>query len=195
MNKNHFTRIVLALSVLVLAGIAVRGMLGAEKRNSVAVSGMLFFNEEPLAGADVFLVPIDPAVGSTSHFGRSDDIGQFKVIGGAPPGEYRVVVRRISAELPVDLPAEYGLGDIDAGQLAAMTSARPSHTSRATKRQKTSSTGTDLAAGHRQLPAIYSSAESTILKLQIPAEGIDNALFFLSTEAHLQLAQNPGQRQ
>ncbi len=117
------------------------------------------------------------------------------MIGGEAPGEYRVVVRRFSGKLPVDLPAEYGQTDIDAGQLAVMAAAKPNHATRDTKRKKTSSAGTDVVAGDRQLPAIYSSAETTILKLQIPAGGIDDALFFLSTEAHLQLAQQPGHRQ
>src|SRR5258708_7636359 len=95
----------------VFAALIVLPMLaGCSRSNLVPVSGVVLFDDRPLADARVTLVP--PNGGGTPAIALTDAQGRFEIetysLGrGAAPGEYRVVITKTEDVKPgaPDLPA------------------------------------------------------------------------------------------
>jgi hypothetical protein len=138
----------------------------------VKVRGWVLADGMPVGGATVFLVPDSlSAVGSVTQKlplpATTDSLGRYQLPAGAPPGTYRVIVKGF-----VDdgiSPNILSLGDesLDEGQVTAAAMSRVHSPNR---------TGNASAGQMRQpLPAQYSSAEQTSLRLVVPKGGLTNA--------------------
>lgn len=171
MSKRNFSLLAAAFVVFVMA-------IGIQIRQPDCVSGVVFLDGQPLTQADVFLVGIESSNDAARSFARTDNSGHFEVTKPLPPGEYKVVVRRLigdSVESLLTLTADEYI--IDPTQEEARTNAlNDQHRSE----HKTASVLVPL----QQLPEIYSSPEHTVIRMRVPQSDSNAA------DIHLSLADS-----
>jgi hypothetical protein len=167
-------------SFCIAAVVVVALAFGKALYPAAALTGIVFLDGQPLTEADLFLVGNETSNGATRSFSRTDSAGHFQIVNDLPPGEYRVVVRRLIGESPeLYLLMTHGDYTVDLAQHDARISA----TGDAARRHELSSqTGSDAqgTTSLRQLPGIYSSPEQTVLRLQIPKSGVASVDLHLS---------------
>lgn len=123
---------------------------------TVPVSGTVFLNGEPLAGAEVRFINEGFA-----SFGLTAEDGRYELVQGAVPGENVVTVSKIEGGAGLELDPE---GGMDAGQLEAMQMGTEGDAS---------TTAVDLP---RQLvPAEYSDPATSKLTYPVPEGGTTSA--------------------
>jgi hypothetical protein len=138
-----------ALLVLVVAGCS-KPALGP------AVEGVVTFDGQPLANANVQLIPQGDTMGQTG-FAKTDAAGKFTIRSadgkqaGAPPGDYKVVISK---------------------------HVKPDGTDHVPKPDEDPM----LASFKELLPAAYSDPEKTKLKANVPTEGGNGLSFKLSKD-------------
>ena len=177
MSKQNLSLLAAACIVFVIA-------IGIQIRQPDCVSGIVFLDGQPLTQADVFLVGNDSSNINARSFARTDNSGHFEVTRPLPPGEYKVVVRRLigdSVESVLLLTADEYI--IDPTQEEARTNAS---NDRHRDDPQTVSTLTPL----HQLPEIYSSPEHSIIRLRVPSTEADAANIQLSLSAGNRIASN-----
>jgi len=166
------------LSRLSLAGAALAGgfllltVCTHDPDAPVRVRGWVLADGMPVGGATVFLVPDSSGTDGTVTQklplpAITDSLGRYQLPAGAPPGTYRVIVRGFVDD--ATSPNILSLGDesLDEGQVTAAAMSRVHSPDR---------TGNALAGRTRQLlPAQYSSADQTSLRLVVPTGGMTNA--------------------
>jgi hypothetical protein len=124
---------------------------------TVPVSGTVYLNGEPLAGAEVRFIRE-----GFSSFGETGADGRFELVQGAVPGQNTVSVSKIEGGSGIELDPESGM---DAGQLEAM-------------RMGTEGTpgATSVPELPRQLiPAKYSDPSTSKLTYPVPEGGTTSA--------------------
>ena len=129
---------------------------------TVAVSGTVTLNGEPLADADVRFIN-----GDFASVGRTNAEGFYELIQGSVPGENTVTVSKIEGGSSLDLDPESGM---DAGQFEAM---------------QLGAGGDDPALPdlpRELIPAEYSDPAASELKYTVPEGGTTSADLRLSTE-------------
>ena len=180
----------LTLSVIgtVLSIVFVLTSQNRTTAGCVYVSGTVFIDESPLSDADVFLVPVSPTAKTKSYRGHSNTSGEYEVVGGLPPGEYRVVVRRLAVTPAAHGGVTYQPGEIDEGQMAAMMSAAE------TRNQQQQQTRAKTASVNSEVPASYGSAQLTNLRVKIPDSGCSDADLHLASSGESRLASGEGGR-
>lgn len=168
------------VSFCIAAVVVVALAFGKALNPAAAVTGSVFLDGQPLTEADLFLVGNETSNGATRSFSRTDSTGHFQIVNDLPPGEYRVVVRRLIGESSdFYLLMTHGDFTVDLAQHEARLSALCD----ASQRQKLSpqtDPDTSGTASLRQLPGIYSSPEQTVLRLQIPKSGVASVDLHLS---------------
>lgn len=158
-----------------LIGIAACSGCGTPS-GPVQVSGVILVDGQPLPGAGVFFIAVDPSLPARPAHGTTDAAGRYALYPGVSPGAYRVIVRGFCGDqLGRQIPG-FGGDGVDAGQLAAATAARSrlSHAGRKHVRTASSDAGT--------LPDIYTSQEQTVLRIEVPDGGTTAADFHLALE-------------
>ena len=166
------------LSKLSLTGAAMAGLVAGlvishhDSSGRVPVQGTVQLDGRPLVGADVILIP-DAAMSEMAESSRTslaastDSLGHYQLPVGAVPGAYRVVVRGI---IPSPVTREIvaaGEEPLDETQKAT---AAMSRTYSAQSHPRTRSRNPQVS-----LPQQYSSVDHTVLRLVVPATGLENA--------------------
>ncbi len=175
MSKRTVSFCIAAVIVVVVVLVS-----GKALNPGAAVSGSVFLDGQPLTEADLFLVGNEASNGTTRSFSRTDSAGRFQIVNDLPPGEYRVVVRRLIGESPeFYLLMTHGDFTVDLAQQEARISAMGDT---ANRQELSPQTGSDASGttALRQLPGIYSSPEQTVLRLQIPKSGVASVDLHLS---------------
>jgi hypothetical protein len=135
------------MSQLVAIGLALAVFAGCDGgRGTTSVSGTVLYNNQPVDGASVSLLPKSESADAKPARGTTDASGNFTVTtyfgpddqpAGALPGEYRVTITKIDEPQGVfdplkdpppksHLPAKYGTPQ--ASRLSAtVTAAGPNH--------------------------------------------------------------------
>lgn len=148
----------------------------------VPAGGTIFIDNQPVAQADVILLPTAVSEKVKSYHGHSDAQGQYEIFGGLPAGEYRVVVRTNEVlQLPSAGGVTYQPGEIDAGQMQAMQSAAEVRNSASRQSRRTT-------VSKKRTPPSYSSAATTTLRVVIPKWGIANSDLHLQTSEDSRIA-------
>jgi len=172
------------LSLLAAAFIVFVIAIGIQIRQPDCVSGIVFLDGQPLSQADVFLVGNETSNDAARSFARTDNSGHFEVTKPLPPGEYKVVVRRLigdSVESVLTLTADEYI--IDPTQEEARTNAlSDKHRSQ----HQTASVLPPL----QQLPEIYSSPEHTVIRIRVPQPDPNAANIHLSLADSNRLTTN-----
>ena len=138
--------------------------LGASP-SSVPVSGQIFIDGKPLAGAEVQFLSEDKI-----DFGLTDSDGRYELGHGAFPGLNRVTVTKWEG----DHSLYETEGTVDAGQLqAAASAASMDHRKRKVDQEKTPK---------QMIPPKYSHPQKTVLSIDVPSEGLDEADFQLTAK-------------
>lgn len=184
MLKNHFWFAV-AAPVVLLVSLAIRLSGHAETARS-EVSGFVFLDNAPLTNAEIFLVCENSSGSNSSYFGHSNDGGHYEIVNGVPPGNYRVIVKRLMSNVQDASEPHHAVDDIDPGQMQAMLAARHDREQRSGSRSHRS-TRTEST---QQLPDEYSRVEQTVLRLSVPEGGLQTADLYLSMQTQ-QTAQRP----
>ncbi len=172
------------LSLLAAAFIVFVMALGIQIRQPKLVRGTVFLDGQPLTQADVFLVGNETSNNGTRSFARTDTSGRFVVTKPLPPGEYKVVVRRLigdSVESLLTLTGDESV--IDPTQEEARTSALRD---RNRYEHETASVLTPL----QQLPEMYSSPDDTVIRIRVPQADLSDADIDLSLADSNRLAIN-----
>lgn len=160
-RTSRFVRGMTSWGMLLMLGC---GSAGPAAPKTVPVSGTVYLNGEPLAGAEVRFI----REGFTS-FGETGVDGRFELVQGAVPGENTVAVSKIEGGSGIELNPEEGM---DAGQLEAM-------------RMGTEGTpgATNLPDLPRQvIPAKYSDPSTSKLTYPVPERGTTAADLRLTGE-------------
>ena len=170
MTKPVLSILAAVCSIVVLVAVT-RG------RQPESVTGGVFLDGEPLSQADLFIVGNEATNSATRTFTRTDLSGRFEITTAMPPGEYRVVVKRLIGDSPYSvLLMTQGESQVDVAQEEFRTRAL-NDTERIHGADGNRSTTPTL----RQLPEIYSSPEHTVLRLHVPTSGP------VATDLHLSL--------
>ena len=169
-------KILICIAAVVVVALAC----GKALNPAAAVTGSVFLDGQPLTEADLFLVGNETSNGATRSFSRTDSTGHFQIVNDLPPGEYRVVVRRLIGESPeLYLLMTHGDFTVDLAQHEARISALGDAAQRQEPGPQTDSDASGTTS-LRQLPGIYSSPEQTVLRLQIPKSGVASVDLHLS---------------
>jgi hypothetical protein len=177
MPKQNISLLVAACIVFVIA-------IGIQIREPDCVSGVVFLDGQPLTQADVFLVGNETSNSIARSFARTDNSGRFEVTKPLPPGEYKVIVRRLigdSVESVLLLSADECV--IDPTQEETRTNAL-------SDKHRGENETASILAPLRQLPEIYSSPERTIIRMRVPHTGDDTANIHLSLANSNHIAMN-----
>lgn len=177
LSKRNLSLLAAAFIVFVLA-------IGIQIRQPDSVSGIVFLDGQPLAQADVFLVGIESSNAAARSFARTDNSGHFEVTKPLPPGEYKVVVRRLigdSVESVLILTADEYL--IDPTQEEARTNAL-------SDKHRNELQTTSILTPLQQLPEIYSSPQHTVIRIRVPQPDSKAADIHLSLADSNRLATN-----
>ncbi len=170
MTKPVLSILAVVCSLIALATVT-RG------RQSESVTGSIFLDGQPLSHADLFFVGNEVTNSATRIFARTDAAGRFKITTAIPPGEYRVVVKRLIGDsLFSVLLLTPGENEVDVAQEEVRTMAL-----RDSERIHGSDGAGSTIPTLRQLPEIYSSPEHTVLRLRVPTSGS------VATDLHLSL--------
>ncbi len=173
------------LSRLSLAGAALAGnalivaICYHDPEAPVNVRGWVLADGMPVGGATVFLVPdshrsAERVTRKLPLTATTDSLGRYQLPAGAPPGSYRVLVKGFVDD--ASSPNILSLGDesLDEGQLSAVAMScahSPTRTEKASAGRK-----------RQPLPAQYSTADQTSLRLSVPKGGMTNAEINLTLE-------------
>jgi hypothetical protein len=177
MSKQNVFLLATACVVFVMA-------IGIQIRQSASVSGFVFLDGEPLTEADVFLVGNETSNSVVRSFTRTDTSGRFEVTKGLPPGEYKVIVRRLigdSVESLLLLTADEFV--IDPTQEEARTNAL-------SDKHRSVQQEASILTPLQQLPEIYSSPEHTIIRMHLPRTDANAANIHLSLTDSNHIASN-----
>jgi len=142
------------LAVVILVGIVAVGC--AARAPGPPVEGVVMLDEQPLANANVQMIPQGETRGQTG-FGKTDAAGRFTIGSadgkqrGAPPGEYKIA---ISKHIKPDGTDYLPKPDEDPM----------------------------LASYKELLPAAYSDPEQTQLRAEVPAAGTKGLEFKLKSK-------------
>ena len=169
------------ISKLSLAGAALAGgimlitVCTQDPHRAVDVQGWVLVDGMPLAGANVFFLPAFE--GTADHQttllpATTDSLGRYQLPAGAAPGSYRVVVKGYFDEAPSDKILTLGDEALDQQQLAAASMSR-THRRGGLSHAATKST-------RRSLPEHYSSPSQSVLRIEVPFDGVKNAEISLS---------------
>jgi hypothetical protein len=142
---------------------------GCGKGKAVKVSGIVKLDGEPVEGASVQFLPVDPSKGMPAN-GRTGSDGRFRLTtripnDGAIPGEYKIVV---TFEESHNAPAGAGTGpggEMRADQLIGKFK------SLAEEQKKQSKGGEAPKTKASKIPAVYGEFKTTPLKATVPADG------------------------
>ncbi|MEZ6124544.1 MAG: carboxypeptidase-like regulatory domain-containing protein [Planctomycetaceae bacterium] len=154
---------IIAFSLAATAVLVLCVQFRKDSSARVEVSGLLFFENQPVPQATLFFLPDNPAAGRMLP-AVTNDAGWYQVPEGLPPGTYRVAVKGFS-ERPADVSG------LDAGQQTARFDATQQFGTRPDERRQ----------GFRMLPEEFSSTTATQLHLTVPPEGSDSADLFLTS--------------
>lgn len=160
--------------LLATAGVVFVMAIGIQIRQSESVSGFVFLDGQPLTEADVFLVGNETSNSVARSFARTDTSGRFEVTKRLPPGDYKVIVRRLigdSVESVLLLTADEFV--IDPTQEEARTNAL-------SDKHRSAQHAASVLTPLQQLPEIYSSPEHTILRMRWPRTDANAANIHLS---------------
>lgn len=142
---------------LLIAALALVTIAGCGKRAlGPAVEGTVTLDGQPLANANVQLIPQGETMGQTG-FGKTDAAGKFTIRSadgnqaGAPPGDYKVVISK---------------------------HVKPDGTDFVPKPDEDPM----LATFKELLPAAYSNPEKTKLKATVPTDGTKELTFKLTKD-------------
>jgi hypothetical protein len=143
----------LAIAALVLLG----GPGCADKNKPVSVSGTVTFEGQPLANANVALIPEEGGTGRMA-FGQTDAGGKFRLTtwrpdDGAVPGTYKVTVKVVDPEVEAKTK-ELRNPKLDPARRAEL--------------MKMTATPNPNDPG---VPSTYQNATTTPLKLEVPPSG------------------------
>jgi hypothetical protein len=147
--------------------VAATAMSGCGKGRTVKVSGIVKLDGQPVEGAMVQFIPVDPEKGRVAS-GRTGSDGKFRLTttnpnDGAIPGEYKVLV---TFEEQKDAPE--GVGGGPGGGM------RPDQMAKQfqgiTEQQKKEGGGGQPKKKATKIPAAYGDVKTTTLKATIPAE-------------------------
>ena len=163
--------------------IVVTALLFRSSDETVDVSGTVYVDGQPVAGATVFF--LSNGTGSQGNekpsgnvHGTTDDSGVYQLVSRIVPGKYRVVVRGMLN--PGEAGALPGLGQdgVDAAQLEAAESAKE-----ADERSQWRPVGRTKTSALRMIPDEFSNAELTVLRVDVPESGTESADLHLTVSA------------
>lgn len=155
--------------VVVLCALSLLSGCGSGSSTSrVEVSGRILMDGQPLGGAEVTLFS-----DKNSGYGRTDAEGHFTLVRGIDPGDYKVVVSKMTEAAPV-LVASAANEGLDAGQLQAIALATLNDTTRRIPNRP--------ALPKQLIPANYSNPETTQLSLEITENGLKGTEFNLTSK-------------
>jgi len=179
MSKQQF-RFLIAAPIILLLSLLIRNSLHDDSATA-QVSGFIFLDDGPLTNADIFLVSDDDLV-PRSYSGHSNDGGYYEIVDGVPPGNYRVVVKRLFADAHEASEPHQAIDDIDATQMQIMLAAKAEREPRGSRR-------TVVKNAVQQLPDVYSKADQTVLRMTVTKDGNDAADLYLSLQGSEKLAE------
>jgi len=175
-----------AVSILIAVSCVFVVLAGKLICQDELVRGGVFLDGQPLSQADLFFVGNDTVNGAMRSFARTDSSGRYEITKPLPPGEYRVVVRRLLGDSveSESVPTE-GESVIDSTQTEARTNALRET---ARRQNRYSSRHASIATSRKQLPEIYSSPEHTVLRVHVPESGSAEIDLHLSLEGTHRIA-------
>jgi len=169
------------ISKLSLAGAALAGgimlltVCTYDPDRAVDVQGWVLVDGMPLAGANVFFLPESEGTADQQASplpATTDSLGRYQLPTGASPGAYRIVVKGYFDEASASRILSMGDEPLDQEQLAAATMSR-------NHRGAGRSQGATKSA-RRPLPEHYSSPSHSVLRMEVPSDGVKNAEISLS---------------
>ncbi|HID22366.1 MAG TPA: carboxypeptidase regulatory-like domain-containing protein [Planctomycetaceae bacterium] len=150
-----------------LAMLVVLGCAGSEQSSgpkTADVSGTVYLDGKPLAGADVHFVSPD---GKFVGYGQTDSQGKYTLVQGAVPGKNKVFISKLEMG-ESELNPEEG---IDPGQMEAAAAALG-----------TGEAGAEEGGPKQLIPEAYSDPEKTKLTFDVPEGGTSEAEFRLTSQ-------------
>jgi len=190
MQRTTFWGAVLAATLLAAGWAALH--FTQESTEEISVSGFILLDNLPLVNADVFFIAEDGESELTSRFGRSIIAGEYQLLNGVKPSEYRVVVRKLMGSGVDGSRSTMKTSDIDEGQLEVRIAAIAEQNNRMDNQRDPGARMTSmLAADIHPLPDLYSSAQHTVLRVTVPFTRNETADFHLSSSTPDRLAAGP----
>lgn len=152
----------LSLHIVTLACTATALLLGCGAKNdrgTVAVSGTISLNGEPLRDAEVFFMT-DQFTGS----GKTDESGRYRLTQGAMPGENRILVSKIVGKGDMDFNPDEAM-DVEQLKAVGAGDGLPENS---------------LPGGLQEtVPAKFSDPKQSTLTFNVPEDGASDVDFQL----------------
>ena len=177
MPKQNISLLVAACVVFVIA-------IGIQMREPDCVSGFVFLDGRPFTQADVFLVGNESSNSVARRFARTDNSGHFKVTKPLPPGEYKLIVRRLIGDSVESVLLRTG------DEFVIDSTQEETRTNALSGKHRAANQTASILTPLQQLPEIYSSPEHSIIRMRVPHTGGDTAHIHLSLASSNRIATN-----